>query len=190
MVKSSSPDKNNQSKDPTRIATLGGGCFWCLEAIFKQIKGIGQIRSGFSGGHTDHPTYEAVCQGDTGHVEVIQLTFDPEIINYVEILKIFFTIHNPTTLNRQGNDVGTQYRSAVFYHDNFQQMVAEEIIKYLEKNHIWQNIVTEIRPFDIFYPADANHDNYFENNPEHPYCQAVIAPKVSKFRELFVANLK
>lgn len=173
-----------------KTATLAGGCFWCLEAIFQTLKGISDIKPGFAGGDTDSPTYKSVCQGDTNHAEVIQFCYDPDVIDYVEIMKIFMTVHNPTTLNQQGNDMGTQYRSAVFYHDEHQKFVAEEIIKYLEDNKIWQNIVTEIVPFEIFYPAEQEHFDYFTNNPENRYCQAVINPKVAKFRELFQEKLK
>lgn len=170
-------------------ATLGGGCYWCLEAMFNRLKGISNVRNGFSGGVIDDPSYEAVCAGNTGHAEVIQFDYDPDIINYIEILKIYFTAHNPTTLNRQGNDVGTQYRSVVFFHDNFQRLAAEEIIKFLEKNHIWKDIVTEIEPFEMFYAAPDYHEDYFARNPNEGYCQMVIAPKVSKFNELFAEKL-
>lgn len=170
-------------------ATLAGGCFWCLEAIFRDLKGVSNIQSGFSGGQSDNPTYEEVCKGDTGHAEVIQFDYNPEIINYVDILKIFFTIHNPTTLNAQGNDVGTQYRSGVFYHDDYQRYVAESIIRYLEDNDIWSDVVTEITPFEKFYSAGDEHENYFNNNPENQYCQVVVSPKVKKFRELFADKL-
>lgn len=170
-------------------ATLGGGCYWCLEAMFNRLKGISNVRNGFSGGVIDDPSYEAVCAGNTGHAEVIQFDYDPDVINYIEILKIYFTAHNPTTLNRQGNDVGTQYRSVVFFHDNFQRLAAEEIIKFLEKNHIWKDIVTEIEPFEMFYAAPDYHEDYFVRNPNEGYCQMVIAPKVSKFNELFAEKL-
>lgn len=172
-----------------KTATLGGGCYWCLEAIFQTLKGISNIKPGFSGGDTESPTYKAVCQGDTNHAEVIQFDYDPTVIDYVEIMKIFMTMHNPTTLNQQGNDIGTQYRSIIFYHDEHQKFVAEEIIKYLESNKIWQNIVTEIVPFELFYSAEADHYNYFKNNPQNRYCQMVIHPKVEKFRELFKEKL-
>lgn len=173
-----------------KTATLAGGCFWCLEAIFESLQGISNIKPGFAGGDTDNPTYKAVCQGDTNHAEVIQFNYDPDIIDYVEIMKIFMTVHNPTTLNQQGNDIGTQYRSAIFYHDEHQQMVAKEIINYLETNKIWQNIVTEVVPFTKFYAAEPEHFSYFKNNPDNRYCQAVINPKVVKFKELFQEKLK
>lgn len=185
------PNESNPSIPENTVftATLAGGCFWCLEAIFRDLKGISNVQSGFAGGQTSNPSYKEVCNGDTGHAEVIQFNYDPDAINYVEILKIFFTIHNPTTLNAQGNDVGTQYRSAVFYHDKHQKIVAEEIINYLENNNIWDGIVTEINAFEAFYPAGDEHHDYFSNNPENRYCQLVIAPKLTKFRELFQEKL-
>lgn len=183
------PPQAQRVKNTVFTATLGGGCFWCLEAMFATLKGISNVRSGFSGGHTENPDYQSVCQGDTGHAEVIQLDYNPEVLDYVELLKCFFSVHNPTTLNQQGNDIGTQYRSAIFYHDDYQKMVAEEIINYLETNHIWQGIVTEITPFTEFYAASAEHHQYFANNPENAYCQLVIAPKIAKFRELYAELL-
>lgn len=191
------PHKNSTNQQPTEqlvntvfTATLAGGCFWCLEAMFSRLNGISNVRSGFSGGHSENPDYQSVCSGETGHAEVIHFDYDPDILDYVEILKIFFSIHNPTTLNQQGNDVGTQYRSAVFYHDDFQKMATEEIIKFLEAQAIWTSVVTEITPFSTFYPADAEHDDYFANNPQNPYCQNVVAPKIEKFTELFAEKLK
>lgn len=181
---------NTSLQNTIFTATLAGGCFWCLEALFAQLRGVRNIRPGFAGGTVQQPDYESVCNGDTGHAEVIQFDYNPDEINFVEIAKIFFTVHNPTTLNRQGNDIGTQYRSAIFYHDAFQQMVAEEIIRYLESNEIWHNIVTEVVAFENFYPADISHHNYFANNPNHTYCQTVINPKVEKFKELFKDQLK
>lgn len=177
-------------KNTVFTATLAGGCFWCLEAMFSGLKGVSNVRSGFSGGNNENPDYKSVCTGETGHAEVIHFDYDPEIIDYVELLKCFFSVHNPTTLNRQGNDVGTQYRSAVFYHDDFQRMAAEEMIKYLETQGIWQNIVTEITAFTAFYDAGDEHHRYFDNNPENTYCQFTVAPKVDKFRELFAQRLQ
>jgi peptide-methionine (S)-S-oxide reductase len=175
----------------TEKATLAGGCFWCLEAVFEELKGIERVESGYSGGHVENPTYEQVCTGTTGHAEVVQLTFDPEVISYREILEVFFTIHDPTTLNRQGHDVGTQYRSSIFYHDEEQRRTAEEVLSELESEGVWgAPIVTEIVPFEAFYPAEEYHREYFRNHPEQPYCQVVIAPKVAKFRKQYLEKLK
>ena len=175
----------------TQTITLAGGCFWCLEAIYDQIKGVLSVESGYSGGHVENPSYQAVCDGTTGHAEVIQITFDPEIIPTKDILNIFFTIHDPTTRNRQGGDVGTQYRSAIYYHNAEQNQTAEETIQEITKAGIWDNpIVTEIAPFDKFYIAEDYHQEYFADNPNQPYCSAVIAPKVTKFRTKFVKFLK
>ncbi|MBS9777750.1 MAG: peptide-methionine (S)-S-oxide reductase MsrA [Gammaproteobacteria bacterium] len=183
-------NSDQQLQNTVFTATLAGGCYWCLEALFQRLDGVDNIVSGFSGGTTKNPTYESVSNGDTGHAEVIHFDYNPEIIDYVTLMKIFFTSHNPTTLNRQGNDIGTQYRSAVFYHDDYQKMVAEEIIKYLSENGIWDNIVTEITVFEDFHPAKAEHNDYFVNNPENQYCQLVIAPKLEKFTELFAEKLR
>ena len=178
----------NQRKE---IATLGGGCFWCLEAIFTELRGVEKVESGYSGGSVPNPSYEQVCTGKTGHAEVIQITFDPEIISLRELLEVFFTIHDPTTLNRQGSDVGTQYRSAIFYHAPEQEKIAREVIAELEKAKVWDApIVTEITPFEAFYPAEEYHREYFERNPEQPYCRIVIAPKVAKFRKQFLGKLR
>lgn len=178
----------NQRKE---IATLGGGCFWCLEAIFTELRGVEKVESGYSGGSVPNPSYEQVCTGKTGHAEVIQITLDPEIISLRELLEVFFTIHDPTTLNRQGSDVGTQYRSAIFYHAPEQEKIAREVIAELEKAKVWDApIVTEITPFEAFYPAEEYHREYFERNPEQPYCRIVIAPKVAKFRKQFLAKLR
>lgn len=190
MNKSSNHTTEQPLENTIFTATLGGGCYWCLEAMFSRLKGVGTVKNGFSGGVIDKPTYEAVCTGNTGHAEVIHFDYEPDTISYVEILKIFFTAHNPTTLNRQGNDIGTQYRSAVFFHDNFQRLVAEEMIKYLEKHNIWNDIVTDVMPFEAFYPAPDKHDDYFNRNPNESYCQLVIAPKLNKFNELFAEKLK
>ncbi len=172
------------------IATLAGGCFWCLEAAYDQLKGVEKVESGYAGGSVDNPTYQQVCTGTTGHAEVVQITFDPSVISYRELLEVFFTIHDPTTLNRQGADVGTQYRSAIFYHSPEQKAAAESVIAGLSAEKIWDNpIVTELAPLDEFYPAEEYHRDYYERNPGQPYCQAVIAPKVSKFRKKFLEKL-
>ena len=172
-------------------ATLAGGCFWCLEAVFDDIKGVHSVESGYAGGHVDNPTYRAVCNGDTGHAEVIQVHFDSSIVSYRDLLNVFFAIHDPTTLNRQGADVGTQYRSAIFYHDDDQKMIAESLIEDLNAQKIWDNpIVTQLAPLDKFYMAEDYHQEYFARNPYQPYCQAVVAPKVSKFRKHFLEMLK
>ncbi len=171
--------------------TLGGGCFWCLEAVYDELRGVTDVVSGYMGGITQNPNYKQITTGTTGHAEVVQLTYDPTIISTRQILDVFFTIHDPTTLNRQGADVGTQYRSAVFYHTDDQKRVTEETIAELTQNRLWANpIVTEITPLDTFYPAEAYHQNYFLNNPFAGYCQVVIAPKVAKFRSKFLAELK
>lgn len=172
-------------------ATLAGGCFWCLEAVFEELRGIEKVESGYSGGHVPNPTYEQVCTGTTGHAEVVQLTYDPGVISYREILEVFFTVHDPTTLNRQGPDVGTQYRSAIFYHDEEQRRTAEEVISELEEKGVWEDpIVTEVVPFEAFYPAEEYHHEYFRNHPDQPYCRVVIAPKVAKFRKQYLERLK
>ena len=173
------------------IATLGGGCFWCLEAVYDQLKGVTDVVSGYSGGHVVNPTYQQVCNKTTGHAEVIQVTFDNEEISFADILDIFFTTHDPTTLNRQGNDVGPQYRSAIFYHSDEQKRVAEEKIKEITAAKLWNNnIVTEVAAFDKFYAAEDYHQRYFELNPEAGYCQFVVAPKVAKFRKQYFSKLK
>jgi len=174
-----------------QVATLAGGCFWCLEAVFDELQGVVSVEAGYSGGHVPHPTYQQVCEGDTGHAEVVQITFDPEIISYRDLLRVFFTIHDPTTLNRQGNDIGTQYRSAIFYHDEEQKKIAEEVIAELEAAHVWDDpIVTEVTPFEAFYRAEEYHQEYFARNRFQPYCQFVVAPKVAKFRQKFTEKLK
>ncbi len=175
----------------TEQATLGGGCFWCVESAFLQVKGIELVKSGYTGGHTENPTYEQVCTGDTGHAEVAQLTYDPEQISYRQILEIFFTLHDPTQVNRQGNDVGTQYRTSIFYHNDDQKQEAESIIAELENDGAFADpIVTEVTELDTFYPAEDYHENYYARNPENPYCQAVISPKLAKFRKTFSGLLK
>lgn len=181
---------NKSQQNHVFKATLAGGCFWCLEAMFSNLRGISNILPGFSGGQTDSPDYQSVCQGGTGHAEVIHFDYDPDEISFIDIAKIFFTIHNPTTLNRQGADIGTQYRSAVFYHDDYQKMGTKEVISYLENNDILQGIVTEITPFETFYPASSEHFDYFTNNPENRYCQTVVSPKLEKFKTLFKEKLK
>jgi len=168
------------------IATLGGGCFWCLEAVYDDLIGVESVVSGYAGGHVVNPTYEQICAKTTGHAEVVQVTFDPTVITFREILEVFFTIHDPTTPNRQRNDVGPQYRSAIFYHDGAQRETAETIITEFNAAGIWPNpIVTELAPFDMFYTAEKYHQNYFSNNPNQPYCQYIVAPKVAKFRKKF-----
>lgn len=174
-----------------QVATLGGGCFWCLEAVYEQIQGIANVVSGFSGGSVSDPSYEQVITGTTGHAEVVQLSFDPNQITFREILEIFFTIHDPTTLNRQGADIGPQYRSVILYHDETQQKIAKEVIAELEEEKIWNNsIVTEVTPFTVFYPAEDYHQEYYRKNPTQGYCRVVIAPKLSKFRKTYINKLK
>jgi len=173
------------------LATVAGGCFWCLEAVYVELRGVEKVVSGYAGGHVKNPTYREVCGGVTGHAEVVQITFDPAVVSFRDILRIFFTIHDPTTLNRQGNDVGTQYRSAIFYHDAQQKQVAVEVIDELTRQGVWPNpIVTELAPLPHFYPAEAYHQDYFANNPMQPYCQVVVAPKVAKFRKQYFQQLK
>ncbi|MEZ4914770.1 MAG: peptide-methionine (S)-S-oxide reductase MsrA [Chitinophagales bacterium] len=176
---------------PTEIATLGGGCFWCVEAIYLDLKGVYKVSSGYAGGNIKNPTYREVCSGKTGHAEVIQITFNPEEISYEEILDIFWHIHNPTTLNQQGADVGTQYRSVIFYHNEQQRDIAERSKIAAQNSGLWDGyFVTEIEPFTNFYSAEDYHQNYFNENPNQPYCAAVIAPKVLKFREKYKDKLK
>lgn len=173
------------------VATLGGGCFWCLEAVFEQLRGVERVVSGYSGGSVPEPTYHQVCTGATGHAEVVQVTFDPAVISYRDLLGVFFTLHDPTTLNRQGADVGTQYRSVVFYHAPEQRQVAEEVIAELNVAGTWgRPIVTQVVPFQAFYPAEDYHQGYYRSNPEQGYCRAVIAPKVAKLRKQFLDKLK
>lgn len=181
----------NEMHDNLEVATLAGGCFWCLEAVYDELKGVVDVVSGYSGGSQPNPTYEAVCTGETGHAETVQLIYDPKIITYRQLLEVFFTIHDPTTLNRQGADVGTQYRSAIFYHNPEQKAIAESVIQELEQQNIWAKpIVTEITPFSVFYPAEAYHQEYFKRNPYQGYCVAIIAPKVAKFRQKYLEKLK
>ena len=181
----------DEQRAQRETATLGGGCFWCLEAVFRRLRGVDTVQSGYAGGHVPNPTYEQVCTGTTGHAEVVQITFDPHVISYRELLEVFFAIHDPTTPNRQGADVGPQYRSVIFYHSPEQKQIAEEVIADLERQRVWDApIVTEIAPYTAFYPAEDYHRDYYERNPWQPYCQVVIAPKVAKFRKQFAAKLR
>ncbi|MQM37440.1 Peptide methionine sulfoxide reductase MsrA 2 [wastewater metagenome] len=172
--------------DDTALATLGGGCFWCLEAVFQELPGVQSVTSGYAGGDTDAPTYEAVCRGDTGHAEVVQIAYDPSAVTYRELLGVFFAVHDPTTLNRQGHDVGPQYRSVILYHDDDQKADAEAAIAELEREGVFADpVVTEVVPLTRFHPAEDYHQNYFRNHPEQGYCQVVIAPKLAAFRRRF-----
>ena len=174
-----------------QTATLAGGCFWCLEAVFDELRGVESVESGYAGGGTGNPTYREVCSGTTGHAEVVQVKFDPKVISYRNLLNVFFAIHDPTTLNRQGADTGTQYRSAIFYHTDEQKQIAEDAIKDLNSQQIWgKPIVTELNAFDKFYVAEDYHQEYYAKNSSQPYCQAVVAPKVAKFRKHFLEMLK
>lgn len=189
-------DYNNEENKHTmnnnnETATFAGGCFWCTEAIFDQVKGVKSVISGYAGGDVINPSYREVTRGTTGHAEAIQISYDPDVISYIELLEIFFKTHDPTTLNRQGADVGTQYRSAIFYHTNAQREKAEEIITALNKENIWKNpIVTEVTEFTNFYPAEDYHQEYYENNPNQGYCRIVIQPKLEKFKKVFEDKLK
>jgi peptide-methionine (S)-S-oxide reductase len=177
--------------DREEVATLAGGCFWCMEAIYKNVRGVQRVLSGYTGGNKVNPTYEEVCSDKTGHAEAIDITFFTDVISYREILEIFFSVHNPTTLNKQGNDMGTQYRSAIYYHDELQKLIAEEVIQEINKAKIWDApIVTEIKPYTKFYSAEEFHRDYFERNPEKAYCQVIIAPKVAEFRKKWETKLK
>lgn len=168
------------------IATLAGGCFWCVEAVYVEMKGVLNVAPGYMGGQIDNPTYEQICTGQTGHAEVIQIEFDPAIVSFEQILQVFFTVHDPTTLNRQGNDVGTQYRSAIFYHDDEQRQTAAKVIKEFTDEKVWSNpIVTEVTAAPTFYPAENYHKDYYSRNQYQPYCMVVISPKVAKFRSKF-----
>ncbi|HEY1242541.1 MAG TPA: peptide-methionine (S)-S-oxide reductase MsrA [Bryobacteraceae bacterium] len=171
----------------SETATLGGGCFWCLEAVYLEMNGVRKVESGYMGGQVENPTYEQVCTGRTGHAEVVQVTFDPEVTSYRDVLEVFFAIHDPTTLDRQGNDIGTQYRSVIFYHDDGQRSIAEELIGEL-KTEI--PVVTIVEAAGVFYKAEDYHQDYFRNHPYQPYCTFVVAPKVKKFREKFAAQLR
>lgn len=172
-------------------ATLGGGCFWCLEAVYQQLKGVHGVKSGYAGGHVDNPTYREVCGGDTGHAEVVQIEYDPAAVTFDDLLRVFFAIHDPTTQDRQGADVGPQYRSIILYHDDEQRAAAERIIGEIGDAGVWDDpIVTQRAPLDRFWPAEDDHDNYFAANGNQPYCQVVIAPKVAKFRKQFIDKLR
>ena len=173
------------------VATLAGGCFWCLEAVYDELKGVISVELGYMGGGTPNPSYQAVCTGRTGHAEVVQITYDPDVVSFRDLLDVFFTIHDPTTLNRQGNDVGTQYRSAIFYHSPEQKAVAEQTIADVEAQHIWSDrIVTQVVAAEPFYIAEDYHQEYFANNPNQGYCRVIIAPKVAKFRKHYLEKLK
>lgn len=173
------------------VATLGGGCFWCLEAVFVELKGVDKVESGYCGGTVERPTYRQVCSGTTGHAEVVQVTFNPMVISYKEILEVFFTIHDPTTRDRQGADVGSQYRSAIYSHSDEQKTIAERVIKEFNAAGLWESpIVTEIAPLKAFYRAEDYHQDYYKNNPEQMYCQMVIVPKVAQFRQKYISKLK
>ncbi len=177
--------------ETTSTAVLAGGCFWCLEAVFDGLNGVSKVSSGYAGGHVANPTYEQVCTGRTGHAEVVKLEFDPAVVSYADILRVFFTVHDPTTKDRQGNDIGTQYRSAIYYQGEEQRQTAETVMAEVKANGIYADpLVTELEPLATFYPAEAYHDDYFAKNPRQPYCAAVIAPKVAKFRKLYLERLK
>ena len=186
----------NYMPDPSRtarldVATLGGGCFWCLDAAFRQLRGVTSVVSGYAGGHVDNPTYEQVCGGRTGHVEVVQVTFDPDELSYRDLLRVFFTIHDPTTRDRQGNDIGPQYRSAIFHHSPDQATDARAVMDELSAQGIWKDpIVTELLPLDHFWPAESYHQDYFAHHATQPYCQAIVAPKVAKVRKEFFDRLR
>lgn len=181
----------SQSGVDNEVATLGGGCFWCVEAVFDDVEGVVDVVSGYCNGQTANPTYKEVCSGDTGHAEVVKVTFDPAVISYTEILGLFFAVHDPTTLNRQGNDVGTQYRSGIYTHSALQEKLARETIAHLDSEKIWDApIVTEVVPAETFHPAEDYHQEYFKRNPFQGYCMAVVSPKVSKFRKQYASRLK
>ena len=176
---------------PSELATLAGGCFWCLEAVFERLRGVDKVQSGYAGGHLPDPSYELVCTGMTGHAEVVQVTFDPAVISYRELLEVFFAFHDPTTLNRQGVDIGSQYRSAIFVHDAGQEAVARDVVAALEREQVFSApIVTEVVPLERFYAAEAYHDAYYRRNPNQGYCAAVIAPKVAKLRKQYGSRLR
>ncbi len=184
-------ENSAQTSRGKEITTLAGGCFWCLEAVFDEVKGVESVESGYMGGSTANPSYEQVCSGKTGHAEVVQITFDPAVVSFKEILEVFFVIHDPTTLNRQGSDAGTQYRSVIFYHSPEQKSQVEQVIKNLNGAHIWNSpIVTEVVPAQTFYRAEGYHQEYFLRNPAQPYCMFVVAPKVAKLRKQFFEKLK
>lgn len=173
------------------LATLGGGCFWCLEAVFKDLRGVNRVTSGYAGGHVPNPSYKHVCTGTTGHAEVVQIAFDPAEVSYADLLRVFFTIHDPTTKDRQGNDVGPQYRSIILTHSDAQRQVADAVVREITEAKLWPaRLATEIVPLQAFYPAEAEHEDYFARNPWTGYCQAVVAPKVAKFRKQYADRLK
>ena len=174
----------------TELATLGGGCFWCVEAPMKELRGVRGVTSGYAGGHVENPTYEQVCSETTGHAEVVQVEFDPDEITYRELLEVFFAIHDPTTVNRQGPDVGSQYRSAVFYHGEEQREVAEALIEEFEREGVYDEVVTEVEPLETFYEAEEYHQDYYEKNPNQPYCAVQIPPKLEKVREKFAGKIR
>jgi len=179
------------SQTQREVATLGGGCFWCMEAVFNELKGVEEVESGYSGGTVANPTYEQVSMGTTGHAEVVHITFDPNVISFKQILEIFFSMHDPTTLNRQGPDTGTQYRSVIFYHDDEQKSIAEQVIKEVTEEKLWDApIVTKVEPFKAFYEAEDYHKDYFKRHPEQAYCRIVIAPKVTKLQKIYYSMLK
>jgi peptide-methionine (S)-S-oxide reductase len=189
--KSKNIETMNNNNERYEMATLGGGCFWCIEAIYLEMKGIISVTSGYSGGKIKNPTYREVTSGMTGHAEVVQITFDPKVITYRDILTIFFHVHDPTTLNRQGADVGTQYRSVIFYHNDNQKSLAEEVMHEIQNSKVWKDpLVTELSPLTAFYVAEDYHQDYFANNPNAPYCTFVVSPKVEKFRKNFQEYLK
>ena len=186
-----SGESNHSRPSGSENATLAGGCFWCLEAVYDELRGVKSVESVYTGGRAAHPSYEDVCSGETGHAEAVRITFDPDSISFRELLEVFFVIHDPTTRNRQGNDVGTQYRSAIFYHSDAQKAIAEEVIASLGAAKLWDApIVTELAPASVFYPAEEYHQEYFQRNPRQPYCMAVVEPKVKKFRKHFLDRLK
>ena len=179
------------SNEKTTVATLGAGCFWCVEAVFQQLKGVHTVVSGYAGGHMKNPSYADVCTGNTGHAEVCQITYDPDVISFTEILEVYWKTHNPTTLNRQGGDVGTQYRSVIFYHNEKQRTIAEELKNKINAAGIWADpVITEITPFTVFYKAEDYHQEYYFQHSSQPYCSVVIAPKIEKFRKVFADKLK
>ena len=181
----------NQENNNLQMADLGGGCFWCLEAVYDELEGVQQVVTGYEGGHVEYPSYNAVCGGNTGHAEIVRVIFDPDVVSYDDILRVFFTIHDPTTLNRQGADRGTQYRSVIFTHDQAQKETAEMVITELDAAGIWPNpIVTEVTEAGTFYPAEDYHQDYYANNRYQPYCQVVINPKLAKFRQKYASRLK
>ena len=191
ITKANNTMQNQDKVQKTEVATLAGGCFWCVEAVYSRLKGVEKVEPGYSGGKIANPTYKEVCTGNTGHAEACQVTFNPDLISYRELLEVFFQVHDPTTLNRQGNDVGTQYRSAVFYHNEEQHQQALEIVKKVENEKVYPDkIVTEIVPLVKFYVAEDYHNDYFEKNPTQPYCTYVVAPKVKKFEKTFPGYLK